>query len=184
MFSRDLKDRTESESGWIFAQGGPIYIAYRPFAPGEWRPVDWTGLLKGGAGGWFSTNFEELAAGSEFYVSESLNNGYIVQVAPTADFDSMQSFQQAITDLPLSVSLDPVPTVSFTGLDGSELKASYGKELSVDGKTIRYDDWRLFDGPFSQADRASEKIEIIHGNERLTLDFKNTTSTTTFTPDR
>lgn len=184
LFSRDLKDRTESESGWIFAQGGPIYIAYRPLASGEWRPVDWTDLLKGGAGGWFSTNFEELAAGSELYVSESLNNGYIVQVAPTGDFDSMQSFQKAITDLPLTFSLDPVPTVSFTGLDGNELKASYGKELSVDGKTIRYDDWRLFDGPFSQADKASEKIEIIHGNERLTLDFKTTTSTTTFTSDR
>lgn len=54
-FSRDLTHRTEDSSGWIFAEGGPSYIAYRPFVAGEWRPTDWTGLLAGGAGAWISS---------------------------------------------------------------------------------------------------------------------------------
>ena len=53
-FSRDLKNRVEDSSGWIFSQGGPTYIAYRPLAPGVWKPVDWTDSLKKGLGGYFS----------------------------------------------------------------------------------------------------------------------------------
>ncbi|MCZ6675114.1 MAG: hypothetical protein O7C75_19445 [Verrucomicrobia bacterium] len=184
LFSRDLDDRDEHDSGWIFARGGPVYIAYRPFASGEWRPVDWTGLLKGGAGGWFSTNFEELAKGSEFYVSESLNNGYVVQVAPVSEYDSMQVFIEAVIALPLNFSLEPLPSVTFTGLDGTRLTANYGEDPSVNGTAIDYKNWKLFDGPFSKADKESEKVEILHGSESYILDFKNITSKTTFSSDQ
>ena len=51
LFTRDLTQTVEDKSGWIFAQGGPVYIAYRPFAPGVWKPNDWTGTLRHGAGG-------------------------------------------------------------------------------------------------------------------------------------
>lgn len=178
LFSRELEDRIEDSSGWIFARGGPIYIAYRPFAPGEWKPIDWTGLLKGGAGGFFSTNFAEFAEGSEFYFSESLNNGYIVQVAPVSEYASMNAFIDDITQLPLEFSMDPLPTVSFTGLDGASLSATYGEAPSVNGEAINYQDWKLFDGPFSKADKESESVEILYGKESYTLDFKNVTSST------
>ena len=32
-FSKDLVNVTEDKSGWIFAQGGRAYLAYRPLAP-------------------------------------------------------------------------------------------------------------------------------------------------------
>lgn len=184
LFTRDLKERVEHQSEWIFARGGPVYVAYRPFAPGEWRPVDWTGLLKSGAGGWFSTNFEEMAEGSEFYVSESLSNGYIVQIAPVADFKSRADFIETIVNLPLKISLQPLPTVTFVGLDGSKLRAGYGEAPSVDGNPIKFETWKLFDGPFSKADRKSERVEIIHGPEHHILDFKHITRTTTFSSDQ
>lgn len=183
LFTKDLKDRSQDESGWIFAQGGPVYIAYRPFAQGEWRPVDWTGLLKGGAGGWFSTNFEELAAGSEFYVSESLKNGYIVQIAPVSEFDSLSAFKKAIHNLPLDFSLTPTPEVEFTTLSGDRLKVIYDGPFSINGQNVDYEHWPLFEGPFSKADRESEQLEIIHGQERYHLDFKNVSSHTTISSD-
>lgn len=178
LFSRDLKDRVEDDSGWIFGLGGPVYVAYRPFAPGEWREVDWTGLLKSGAGAWFSTNFEELARGSQCLVSESLKNGYIVQVAPVSEFDSYDAFKKAIRALPLEYSLEPTPSVRFTNLDGKNLSATYGGELSVNGKPVDTSKWKLFDGPYSQADRESEKLEISYSQERYTLDFKTLTTET------
>ena len=177
LFSRDLKKRQEDESGWIFAQGGPVYLAYRPLVPGEWRPVDWTGLLKSGAGGWFSTNFEALAAGCEFYVSEALKNGYVLQVAPASDFRSYQDFQHAIRKLPFTFQLSPTPSVRYTALDGSELEATYGQPPSVDGTTIDYSGWKLFDGPFAQSDRESETLDLRHGDMRYALDFKNNRTT-------
>lgn len=181
-FSRDLENLDEHASGWIFAQGGPIYIAYRPFAPGEWKPLDWTGLLKSGAGGWFSTGFAELTEGSRSYVSYATHNGYIVQVAPADDFDSYQAFKDAILALPLEFSLDPTPSVTFTSLDGTELFARYGETPRVDGEPVDYSEWKLFDGPFAQAARESQQLEILHGSEHYFLDFKNIRTAHTVSP--
>jgi hypothetical protein len=184
LFSRDLQDREEDTSGWIFAKGGAIYLAYLPFAGGEWRPVDWTGLLKGGAGGWFSTNFEELAAGSEFYVSTALNNGYILQVAPASDFATYETFKDAIRALPVTVTLDPLPAVTYTNLDGEVLKAVYDGHLSVDDTDVDPREWNLFDGPYTQAERESQSLEMTHDGERYFLDFKNNTFSSTHSSDK
>lgn len=173
LFSRDLENRIEDPSGWIFAQGGPIYIAYRPFAPGEWRPVDWTGLLKGGAGGWFSTNFEELSSGSEVFFSDALKNGYILEVAPVSDFPSYEAFMEAIRTLPVVIRTGDGPAVTYTTLDGDRLEARYGEAPSINGIPVDYSQWDLFDGPFSRASRESQSLEIIHGPETRLLDFKN-----------
>lgn len=184
-FSRDLKNRKEDPSGWIFAQGGPTYIAYRPLAPGVWKPLDWTGLLKSGAGSYFTatahpkSGFKPLAEGAESYVSYELQNGYIVQIASATDYDSYEAFQKAIIALPLEYSLKPTPAVTFTSLDGAVLTAQYGKPLSINGEAIDYSTWKLYDGPFAQADRESETVEMIHGQERYLLDFKNTRTETT-----
>ncbi len=189
-FSRDLKNREENASGWIFAQGGPAYIAYRPLAPGEWKPVDWTGLLKSGAGNYFSatlsptSGFEPLAGGSESYVSYELQNGYIVQIASVKDYDSYEDFKNAVVALPLEFSLTPTPSVTFTDLEGTELSAQYGKAPSINGKEVDYSTWKLFDGPFAQAEKESESLEMIYGQERYFLDFKNARIETSILPTK
>ena len=182
LFSRDLEDRVIDPSGWIFARGGPVYIAYRPFAPGIWKPVDWTGLLKGGAGGWFSTNFAELAEGSEVFFSGSLKNGYILHVSSSKEHESYRSFQDTILNLPVLIGADPVPSASFTTPGGTRLEAVYGRPPSINGEPVDYASWKLFDGPYAQADRASEKVEIRHGPETYRLDFKSNRHTSEFSP--
>jgi len=178
-FSRDLKNREEDSSGWIFAQGGPVYIGYRPLAPGVWKPLDWTDTLKSGAGNYFSatssptTGFEPLAEGSESYVSYELQNGYIVQIASVMDYDSYENFKAAVVALPLEFSLKPTPSVAYTTLDGTKLVAQYGKAPSINGVEVDYSTWKLFDGPFAQAEKESESLEMIYGKERYHLDFKN-----------
>lgn len=179
LFSRDLKERIEDRSGWIFGRASSVYLAFRPFKEGEWKPVDWTGLLKGGAGGWFSTNFEELAEGSQCYVSHGLKNGYILQVASVDDFASYKAFQDKITQLPLEFSLNPVPTVKFTSLEGVEMEGTYGERPRVDGKPLDYERWKLFDGPFASAQRNSEDLMIRYKDQQRTLDFNTLTTETT-----
>ena len=181
-FSRDLTDTVEDDSGWIFSRGGPTYIAFRPLAPGEWKPAAWTGLLEGGAGAWISTGFEEWGKGHRCFVSENPRNGYIVQVAPTADFESFEGFKQTIRALPVASSVDDRATVSFTSLDGHKLEATYGQAPVVDGQPIDYGSWKLFDGPFAQSDRESQQVLIRHGSETLNLDFATATTESSVTP--
>jgi hypothetical protein len=170
-FSRDLAHTDEDASGWIFAQGGPVYIAYRPFAPGVWKPNDWTGLLAGGAGGWISTGAEQWATGHRCLVSDALNNGYIVQVAPLRDYESYEDFKNAVKALPLTFSTKDVPEATFTSLDGSVLHARYGDTPTVNGEEIDYDNWPLYDSPFAYEKRGSQKLDIHFGDERYRLDF-------------
>ena len=173
-FSRDLENTVEDESGWIFTQGGPVYIAYRPFAPGEWLPNDWTGLLAGGAGGWVASGFENWGRGHRVLKSDALKNGYVVQIAPVRDYASFEAFQAAVRALPLEFSTEDVPAVSFTSLAGDKIQARYGDTPVVNGTAIDYGNWPLFDSPFAHEKRGSRKLEIRHGRDRYLLDFKRT----------
>jgi hypothetical protein len=172
-FSRDLVHTTEDPSGWIFAQGGPVYIAFRPLAPGAWKPNDWTGLLRSGRGGWIGTGFAEWGSGHRCFVSDAPRNGYVVQVAPVRDFRSYADFQAAVRALPLQFSTAAAPEVTFTALDGSVLRARYGVVPSVNGQPVDFASWPLFESPFAVEKRGSRKLELSYGGERLLLDFKN-----------
>ncbi|MEZ5276643.1 MAG: hypothetical protein R3F07_09705 [Opitutaceae bacterium] len=170
-FSRDLTEVDEDESGWIFARGGPCFIAYRPFASGEWKPAAWTGLLAGGAGAWISSGFDEWGEGHQCLVSESPKNGYIVQVASASSFDSFESFKDAVRDLPVSFSIEGSLAADFISLDGDRIEARYGMAPVLNGIPVDFSSWKLFDGPFAQSERESRKILIRHGPETLKLDF-------------
>ena len=170
-FSRDMVDRVEDESGWIFSRGGPTYIAYRPLANGTWKPANWTGLLAGGAGAWISSDYKSWGDGHDTFVSEHLQNGYVVQIASTKDFADYAAFQKAVKALPLAFSLDGTPRVTFTTLDGARLEAVYGKPFRINGRERSTKNWPLFGGPFLNAARESRRLQLTHGSESLQLDF-------------
>ncbi|MCF3650120.1 WD40/YVTN/BNR-like repeat-containing protein [Synoicihabitans lomoniglobus] len=171
-FSRDLENTVEDDSGWIFAQGGPVYIGVRPFAAGEWRANDWTGFLAGGAGGILvSGDFDEWGVGHRCWVSEAARNGYVVQVAPTRDFSTYSEFMDTVRALPLAFSLDPTPTATFTGLDGTRLEARYGSLPVINDTPVDPTRWPLFDSPFGQSEVGSRQLTLRHGDETLQLDF-------------
>ena len=161
-FSKDLSHLTEDKSGWIFAQGGNTYLAYRPLAGYKWAPY----LHRNG--GWAK---EEKALGDRLLVSEHLNNGTIVQAASASEFKDFAAFQAAIIALPLQFKLEPVPTVSFTTLRGKQVVFTYGAAPVVNGKRIDYAKWKLFESPYLNAEKGSRKLTITHGTMKRVLDF-------------
>ncbi|MBL9204405.1 MAG: hypothetical protein JNN01_04925 [Opitutaceae bacterium] len=165
-FSTDLKDLTEDSSGWIFARGGDAYLAYRPLAPYEWQPV------KGYKSSWVPDRVEK---GDRRLYSPHLKNGTIVQAASVSEFASMEAFQAAIRALPLSYRLEPVPTVTWKTLRGKTVVATYGKAPVVNGKTVDYSRWKLFEGPYLNAEKGSQKLTLTHGRLERVLDFNTLT---------
>lgn len=167
-FSKDLENLTEDPSGWIFAQGGRAYLAYRPLAPYEWMPYRHYFRSRGA---------EPEEIGGKILMSPHLKNGTIVQAASADEFESFEVFQAAIRALPLKFSLEPMPTVKMTTLRGSELEVTYGQAPRVDGKAIDYTQWKLFEGPHLNAEVGGRKLTITHGRMERVLDF-NTLSIT------
>jgi hypothetical protein len=150
-FSRTLRHRHTDESGWIFAQGGEVLLAYFPLAPYEWRSED--------GGDWRLH-------------SPHLKNGAILQVAPAGAFPSLDVFGSAVRALPLETATEPFPQARFTTLKGRQLEAAYGAAPRVDGVQIDYAAWPLFDGPFLHAEKGSRRLEMRHGRLRRLLDFE------------
>jgi hypothetical protein len=162
-FSKDLARVEEDASGWIFAQGGRAYIAYRPVAPYEWRPIE--------------------RGGKRLY-SPHRKNGTIVQVASQGEFASWDAFKAAIRALPLTIEREPTPRVQFTSLRGKKIECAYGAAPKVDGRTIDHArEWKLFAGPFLNAEVGSETLTITHGRLKRVLDFKTITITDQVLPE-
>jgi len=166
--SGDLVGLTQDASGWIFARGGDTYLAYRPLAPYTLEPLTkyksmWTG--------------ERTASPDQRLVSPHLNNGTIVQAASVSEFKDYAAFQAAIRALPLTFKLEPTPTVTFKTLRGKNVTTTYGAAPVVDGKKIDYAAWKLFQGPYLNAEKGSRKLTISHGALERVLDFNTLTLT-------
>ena len=155
-FSKDLAEVREDPSGWIFLRGGDALIAVRPLQPYTWKPI---------------------AGGGRRMFSPHLQNGVVVQVAAAGEFAGMEQFRQAILNLRLEVSLEPVPRVRFDSLRGRRMEFSYGETPRVNGTALDYAAWPLFGGPFLEAAVDSERLVMKYGSRRRTLDFTTLTVT-------
>jgi hypothetical protein len=173
-FSKDLIDLTEDKSGWIFAQGGDTYLAYYPLAAYNWISHQGYRSLPRNGGPY---RFERFDTGSKVLVSPHLKNGTIVQAAATSEFKSFAEFQAAIKALPLEVTLNPTPTITMRTLRGKNIVCTYGEAPMVDGKALDYTKWKLFEGPYLNAEKGSRKLTITHGRLKRILDFNTLTVT-------
>ena len=170
-FSKDLVNVTEDDSGWIFAQAGNAYLAYRPLAPYRWEPHLNYRQVPSDRG----YAFERDPTGSRILVSPHLQNGTIVQAASADEFENFAAFQAAIRALPLEFSLDPKPTVKLTTLRGKHVAFTYGEKPVVDGVPLDYSQWKLFGGPNLNAEVGGRKLTITHGRLQRVLDFNTLT---------
>jgi hypothetical protein len=167
-FSKDLVNVTEDPSGWIFAQGGQTYLAYRPLAPYHWEKY------LHHSSGWAKVRRD---LGGRLLVSPHLKNGTIVQAASASEFKDFAAFKAAIKALPLTVRLEPTPSVQFTSLRGKKLAFTYDQVPTVDGRAIDYAKWKLFEGPYLNSELHSRKLTITHGKLERVLDFNTLTVT-------
>jgi len=165
-FSKDLRDVTEDASGWIFARGGNAFLAYRPLAPYHWIPYLHYN------GGW-ATVRDDL--GGRVLTSPHLKNGTIVQAAGADEFESFEAFKAAMRALPLEFTLEPVPSVRFTTLRGKNVAFTYGEAPVVDGVPVDYSKWKLFEGPYLNAEVGGRKLTVTHGRLQRVLDFNTLT---------
>lgn len=181
-FSKDLVNLTEDKSGWIFAQGGNTYLAYRPLAAYHWEHLLGYKQVTS-TNGYKWERVDRGEQGDKLLVSPHLKNGTIVQAASVSEFKDFAAFQAAIRALPLEFSLEPVPVVKMKSLRGQEIVFAYDAAPKVNGKKINYSKWKLFEGPHLNAEKGSRRLAITHGRLERVLDFNTLTITDRVKPE-
>ena len=79
--------------------------------------------------------------------------------------------------LPLTYSLEPVPSVTMKTLRGKQVTFTYGKAPVIYGQPLDYSKWKLFEGPYLNAEVGGRKMTITHGHLKRILDFNTLTIT-------
>ncbi len=171
-FSKDLENLTEDDSGWIFARGENAYLAYFPMATYHWEPHMLYERLPSTGDGY---RYQRVESGSQALISPGKKNGTIAQAAKVSEFADFEAFKSAIRNQSLSYELEPTPRVSLVTFRGAKLEFRYGSSPRANGRAINYDSWKLFEGPYLNAEKGSGKLEITHDRLKRTLDFNTVT---------
>jgi hypothetical protein len=151
-FPKNLDERQTDPTGWIFCRSGESYVAFHPLKPYEWieEKSNWR------------------------FRSHELKNGVVVEVGSASSHTSYDRFKADVRRASLRFDdFDRRLTVDYTTTSGDRLHFAYGGRRSVNGKAVDFASYRLFHGPYINAEVGSGVITLTHGKERRVLDFPN-----------
>jgi len=153
-FPKNLDERTEHPSGWIFCRAGSVYAAFYPLRPYEW--------------------IEEKA--NWRWRSKDLKNGIVVEVGSSDEDGTFEAFKnRMIQTKPANNNSESSLTVSHKTRNGDTMKFSFNGERLLNGKAIDFKTYKLFNGPFIQSERGSGVINMTDGKKVRELNFNNST---------
>ncbi|RME01077.1 MAG: hypothetical protein D6814_02260 [Calditrichaeota bacterium] len=149
-FPGDLDHRDIDPTGWIFCQAAQTYIAYFPLKPYQWLKDKDGYRLR----------------------SWELKNGCVVEVASSDDYATFDAFKQQIRANNLVFDqFDKNMMVSYTTSGGEVMTFSYDGPRLLNGVPVDFADYKLFHGPFLNAEIGSGKLSIRYQDQGLVLDL-------------
>jgi hypothetical protein len=153
-FPKNLDERIEDASGWIFCRAGATYVAFFPLKPYQWieEDVNWR------------------------WRSKELKNGVVVEVGSSDEDGSFGQFKQRIAQgKPEFQGFDKNLTVQYRTRSGDRMKFTFDRERVLNGKPVKLTDYRFFNGPFLQSDRGSGVVKMTYRDRVRVLDFNTVT---------
>ncbi len=148
-------DSIIEREGWHFTSSKGAYIAVK-FVKGNTTWED--GSTPFWSGKWL--------VGSEQY------SPIIIEVARKSDFETYQTFQQAVINSKLEVSTYSITRTSIYG-DVLQLPTDYNRLPSVNDQTLRLQPNKVMDSPFVKSVFNSGEYRIQKGSRTLTLNFNH-----------
>jgi hypothetical protein len=158
-FPKNLEQRIVDASGWIFCKAGDTYVGWYPLQESEWKEEEENWRLRS-------------------HPAPAGQNGQVVEVRSQAEIGSFEAFQQKIRMHIPKANLRPnAVSVDYTTLDGDKMNFAFPEMRQLNGKSVDLTKYKLFEGPFLNAEVGSEKLTMTYKNKRRVLDFKKLTIT-------
>lgn len=151
-FPKSLDTCFIDNTGWIISEAGETYIGWYPLQPYEW-----------------------IDEGDHFRMrSRELRNGYVIEVRSQYEIGSFENFRRLLaTHTPVANLTAHEVSVNYTTVNGDRLRFVYDAFREVNGKKIDLKGYKLFEGPFLNAEVGSKKLVITYRNKKRVLDFTN-----------
>lgn len=172
-FPRNLEERIVDPSGWIFCKAGETYVGWYPLQEYEWKEE-----FENPANSLNEIRRPELErvkeTGNWRLRSHKLQNGYVIEVRSKTEIGSFEAFQKKLRKrIPKSTLKPGAVSIDYTSIDGDRMQFAYPSRRKLNGKVVDLTRYKLFEGPFLNADVGSEKLTLTHKNQRMVLDFKH-----------
>ena len=178
-FPRNLEQRILDPSGWILCKAGETYVGWYPLQSGEWsEELETTGQEKTSVG-WPVDIPKAKEMGNWRLRSHALQNGYVIEVRSTREVGSFDRFAELLRQhIPVASLQAGAVAVEYTTIDNDRMAFSFPDARTLNGKPVDLSAWKLFEGPFLNAEVGSQRLVITHGTQRRVLDFQTLTVTT------
>jgi hypothetical protein len=168
-FPRNLEERIIDPSGWILCKAGDTYIGWYPLQPYEWIEEEDPSLKEPDT---------TMVTGDWRLRSHKLQNGYVVEVRSRREIGSFADFAAAARVHTPTATLRPgAVSASYTTLEGEKMEFAFPDTRSLNGKEVDLTKYKLFDGPFLNADVGSQKLTMTYKGRKRILDFTTLTTT-------
>jgi hypothetical protein len=177
-FPANLEKIVRDKSGWIICKAGDTYVGWYPLQPYKWlkeynakvqNKYTTTGTLDKTKG----TTLRNYRLRSCYP-----QNGYVVEVRSKDQVGSFEKFSDMLrSHIPTATMKPENVSVVYKTLDGTNMSFKYPDSRTLNGQKVDYSKFKLFEGPYLNADVNSENLNITHKDKKMVLDFKNLTIT-------
>jgi hypothetical protein len=153
-FPKNLDERIEDPSGWIFCRAGMVYVAMFPLQPYEWieEKINWR--LR----------------------SAALNNGIIVEAGSAGEDGTFDEFKRVVSrSKPALKSSENKVAVDYKTRKGDSMEFVFGGSRTLNGKPVDFKTYKLYNSRFIQSEYKSGIIRLTDGKTVRELNFKKAT---------
>lgn len=172
-FPANLEQRIIDPSGWIICKAGDTYIGWYPLQPGKWSEEY---ELKQQA---FNTKTgsreksEDMELRNFRFRSHELQNGYVVEVRSKDEVGSFEQFRnELVSHIPEAILKPGNVSVKYKTLNNDLMEFAFPDQRILNGEVIDLSKYKLFEGPFLNAEVGSQKLTITYKDIKLVLDFE------------
>jgi hypothetical protein len=179
-FPRNLEQRIVDPSGWILCKAGKTYVGWYPFQEYVWSEERDTMEPAKSAVGPAKNNSvpPEHASGVQArgnwrLRSHKLQNGYVIEVRSEKEIGSFDIFCTKLrAHIPRLTLIPGKVAADYVTLNGDRMQFAFPEDRTLNGKKVDLSTYKLFEGPFVNAEVGSQRITLTHGKAKRILDFK------------
>ena len=155
-------ERVDEEDSWIFIKQDDTFTAIKPMKDGNssnQQAYRWGDKVE------FSSSKIDLSQ-SEVII-DSKYCAFVMQVVNSDEYEgSFEDFKADMKKLPVSYTLQGNGTLRFTDLKGNQFEAVYdGNVQTLNGERIDFEQYKLQDSKYMQADWMDGYITLRYGDE-------------------